>query len=331
MPRGQPRARAVAVALACAAASLACRGRPREQLTIGYQRQPAMGLLLLAAQQGFFRDEALDVKLREFTSGREAFLEMIEGRLDAATVYTTPVLLQAFQDPPPRILTMLHQSRRNTALLARADRGIRTAADLRGKTIGVPHATNAEFFLRTLLEFAGVDWEEVHVLDMGAGDLPDALLAGRIDAAALWMPLYDRAARALGPSGAVTLRSDVYADISMLVTRPDVLASRRPALSAALRALSRAGRLAAADPEGLPRHVAAMLPGIDPAELQAQLQRVQLRLGVSHVLLQSLRSEAEWLARAGRMPRSFVDLRSLVVTDLLDEVEPELVTLESNP
>ena len=287
--------------------------------------------MLLASEEGFFKDERLDVRLEEFATGREAFRAAMEGRLDAATVYTTPVLLQAFTTPQPRIITMLHQSAHNTALVARADRGIRGARDLRGKSVGFPRDTNAEFFLRTLLEFAGVGWDEVRVVDVRAEEIVEALAAGRVDAIAIWTPLCDRAARALGPGGALTLRSDVYTDISMLVTRSEVVASRRGALEAALRALVRAEKLASSNPERLFAVVRRAFPEAEPTELRAQLQRFQLRLGVSHILVQTLRTEAEWFTRAGRLPRSPVDLRSLVVTDLLDAVAPELVTLEAEP
>lgn len=325
-------ARTFALFTACALASAsACRARPREPLSIGYQRQPAAGLVLLALQEGFFRDEKLDVKAQEFASGRDAFRAMMDGRLDVATVYSTPVLLQTSKEPAPRILTMLHQSTRNTALVARTDRGIRTAKDLRGKTVGAPRDTNAEFFLRILLEVAGVGLEDVRLVDVRPLDVPDALAAGRIDAAAIWTPICDRAERALGPGGSVTLRSEIYTDMSMLVTRPAVLASRRPELKAALRALVRAEKVASADPERLFRAVQASLPEIEATALRAQLGRFQLRLGASHLLVQNLRSEAEWFTRAGRLQKSQVDLRSLVVTDLLDEVEPELVTLEASP
>jgi len=330
MHRG--RFRTIAPSLAFAAAcSLACSGHPRERLSIGIVRQHAAALVLLAAQEGFFQDEGLDVVLEEFDTGRDAFGAAMEGRLDLATVYTTSVLLQALRDPSPRILTMLHQSGQNTVLVARADRGIRTARDLRGKTIGFPRNTSAEFFLRTLAEFAGVGWDELRVVDVSVQDVPEALSAGRVDAVAIWTPVCDRAARALGPGGAVTLRSDLYTDISVLVSRPEVVASRRAALESALRALVRAKQLASADPE---RPLAALrraFPEMDPAELRAQLQRFQLRLGASHLLLQNLRSEAEWFTRAGRLPAVSVDLRSIVATGPLDAVEPELVTLEAGP
>jgi ABC-type nitrate/sulfonate/bicarbonate transport system substrate-binding protein len=327
MRQGQRHACVVVGALACA---FACE-RPRERLAVGYMRQAAAALIILASEEGFFRDERLDVTLQVFSSGRDAFRAEMEGRLDAAMVYTTPVLLQASSAPPPRILTMLHQSGLNTAVVARADRGIRTAQDLRGKTVGVPPGTNAEFFLRTLLEFASVGWNEVRVVDVRPEAIVETLTAGRVDAVAAWAPYCDRAARALPPGVAVTLRSDVYNDISMLVTRPEVVTSRRVALEAALRALVRAERLASSDPERLFAVVRRALPEAESTELREQLQRVQLRLGASHILVQNLRTEAEWFTRAGRLPRSPVDLRSLVVTDLLDAVAPELVTLEAEP
>jgi hypothetical protein len=117
----------------------------------------------------------------------------------------------------------------------------------------------------------------------------------------------------------------------MLVTRPEVAASRHSALESALRALVRAQKLAASDPERLLGALRSAFPEIDPVELRAQLQRIDLRLGASHLLLQRLRSEAEWFARAGRLPAVSFDLRALVWTGPLDAVDPDLVTLEAHP
>src|SRR5512143_1327689 len=115
MRRARPTVRNLAL-LACALASaVACRERPRERLAVGYVKQPAAGLLFLADKEGLLREERLDVTLVEFATGRDALRAAMEGRLDVATVYTTPILLQMSKTPPPRILTMLHQSGQNTA------------------------------------------------------------------------------------------------------------------------------------------------------------------------------------------------------------------------
>src|SRR5512144_818835 len=196
MRRARPTVRNLALVACALGSAVACRGQPRERLAIGYVKQPVAALLFVADREGLLREERLDVNLVEFATGRDALRAAMAGQLDVATVYTTPVLLQAWQTPPPRILTMLHQSGQNTALVARADRGIRSARDLAGKIVALPRGTNAEFFLRTLLELAGVEWDDVRVVDMPPQDIAGAIAAGRIDAAAIWTPFRDRVERA---------------------------------------------------------------------------------------------------------------------------------------
>jgi len=59
----------------------------------------------------------LDVTFISIASGKDALTGVIEGRSDIATVYGPPVVLQSHEGERLAIVSMLHNSSRNNALL----------------------------------------------------------------------------------------------------------------------------------------------------------------------------------------------------------------------
>ncbi|WP_116047134.1 TAXI family TRAP transporter solute-binding subunit [Amycolatopsis palatopharyngis] len=70
----------------------------------------------------------------------------------------------------------------DTGLLVRDDSGIQNVEDLRGKrfprTTANPSVNNK---LEAYLAYGGLTWDDVQVVEMGYGEQPDALKAGKID------------------------------------------------------------------------------------------------------------------------------------------------------
>lgn len=144
------RPHALLLLLAAAFSGAACRGRadgPR-RIVVADVSGPALGLVFIAEQKGFFAGEGLAIDYQHFDLGRDALASLLRGRADVAMAYLTPVARRAFDDPRLRILTTLHHSHENTAVVARSDRGIRSVADLRGKRIGRPPGTNTVLLTR---------------------------------------------------------------------------------------------------------------------------------------------------------------------------------------
>src|SRR5512133_1124497 len=181
--------------LIAAVALAACARERRDRLVVGTLHQPALGLVYLAQANGYFTAHGLDVEERRFTSGRDALAALGAGRIDAATVFETPIVLRAARDRSLRVLTTTHVASGNTRLVARADRGIAAPSDLAGKRIGVPRNTNAEYFLDVLLAWGGVTQREVRRVDVAPVATAEALASGDVDAVAIWAPHADRARR----------------------------------------------------------------------------------------------------------------------------------------
>jgi ABC-type nitrate/sulfonate/bicarbonate transport system substrate-binding protein len=316
----------LALTVTIAALTASCARPAPARLVVATVRQPATALIFVARARGCLAAEGVELEEHPFELGRDALALLRRGGADVAIAYQTPVVRAAFSDRRLRILTALHTSTRNTRIVARRDRGVASFAELAGKRVGVAPGTNTVTFLDLALRLAGVPEERVEVVPAAPDAAVAALAAGTLDAAVLFDPMAALAERRLG-EGAATLRSELYADASLLVTRDDVLAARADGLRRLLRALACAERAALADPDAARAAIRGTFPELDEADLRAELDRVTWRLGLDHVLLEILRRERDGAAASGDVPGTAPDVTALLAPRLLDEVSPDAVML----
>jgi taurine transport system substrate-binding protein len=108
-----------------------------------------------------------------------------------------------------------------------AREGIKSIQDLKGKKLGVTFASIAHLLVLDLIANAGLKPDDVTVLNVPAPELPAAMQAGQIDAAAAWTPQFNAILKQPGVS---LLADDTQFSLyqSYKVTPgPDVLVVRR--------------------------------------------------------------------------------------------------------
>lgn len=327
-PRASGATAVAALAALVALAACGSRADPagRERLVVADVRQPATALFFLARESGCLDEQGLEIEERTFELGRDALAFMREDRADVAIAFETPTLRAALADPRIRVLTALHTSTRNTRLVARRELGGAGLSGLEGARIGLAWGSNAAFFVDLMLRFAAVPRSAVRLVDLPPEASVAALARGDLDAAVLSDPHAARAEQLLGEEARV-LQTELYTEVSLLLTRDDVLRAREGALRKLLRGLACAERLSRERPEESVRLVRPRFPELGEAELRAQLARVQWGLGLDYVLLGVLEDEGAWLRGSGAVAGTRPDLQRLVVPRLLQQVEPDAVML----
>jgi ABC-type nitrate/sulfonate/bicarbonate transport system substrate-binding protein len=152
--------------------------------------------------------QALGLKIRfhPFLTGKEIVFFTREGDLQGGICGDMPTLL---------IATSL-----KTLVPALSDQGfgyivsrpIMAAGDLKGKRIGFPPASYAHHLLLDALDSEGITAEQVDLIPMKPGKMPEALEKDRIDAFAVWEPFASIGVRQ-APGSAVIHRSRYLAFI----------------------------------------------------------------------------------------------------------------------
>jgi NitT/TauT family transport system substrate-binding protein len=176
---------------------------PLEKLVLATPRIPFSSLLFLAKHNDLFAKHGLDVQLVVTETGKEALEMTLAGEADIAAVATLPLAFAVASGATPRILAVISKSDYQHSVVARRDRGIAQAADLKDKTIGILAGTSAQFYLEALLINANVARNDVHIKNITPQGSQNAIVGGDVDAVALFSPWDKRAAQALGESGVV--------------------------------------------------------------------------------------------------------------------------------
>ena len=269
---------------------------PGATLTLAIAELPAFTPALIAEAEGYFAAEGLDLKVIHCVNGRRCLKHLADGEADAATVADTPMVFAAHDGARFEILGTMTTSREHR-LIGRADRGVRSLADLKGRRLGLLQGTSGHYFADSVLFLGRFDPDAVTRVPVAPGEIVERLLAGDIDAAGLYQPLAQDAIRRLGARGVVLADARYYAATMNLVGRVD------PPLPEAdvvrlLRALRRSCTLIQEQPARARAHLARQLK-LAPAVVDALWPDYDFRVALEQSLVTTLESESRWAMREG--------------------------------
>jgi putative hydroxymethylpyrimidine transport system substrate-binding protein len=278
----------IAVALLLAALGAGCgekedvleSGEPQGlTLMLDYFPNADHAGIYVAEANGDFADAGLDVTIRQPPDPAAPIKQVAAGRVDLAISYE-PEVLRA-RDQGLRVVSVGAVVRKPLAsIISLPKAGIRTPADLDGKTVGTAGIDYQSAYLQTILTDAGVDPSSVTERNVGFNFVP-ALLTGRVEATlgAFWN--YEGTQLRLDGRKPRIIRMEQAGvptyDELVLVANEDALERDGGKIRAFVSALARGTRQLARDPD---RGVQALLdanPDLDP-KLQRAVVEVTLPL-----------------------------------------------------
>jgi|WetSurMetagenome_2_1015567.scaffolds.fasta_scaffold14605_4 ABC-type nitrate/sulfonate/bicarbonate transport system substrate-binding protein len=185
----------ILMALLLASGSLSCSSGgysgPEESITIGTIAWEPSALIYIAESQNYFKAKGLNVTIKSYDTGLATTDAMLNGNVDIAACAEYIITERAFQGENICNLTTIAKSE-NVFIIGRTDKGVKTDIDLKGKKIGVPRHTIAEFYLGRFLEMHGMSLRDVSIIDILPPQLGDALAGGSVDAVVAWQPYADQ-------------------------------------------------------------------------------------------------------------------------------------------
>jgi ABC-type nitrate/sulfonate/bicarbonate transport system substrate-binding protein len=297
------------------------------EITVSVAEQPVMGLIFIAEEKGFFKEEGLNVNYKRFLLGRDALDDTINGGSDIATVYETPFIIRASEGENISAISMLHTSSKNTALVANKEKGINNINDIKGKTIGVTENTSAEFFIFLLLISEGINPEEVNYVNVNPNDMVDLLVKGKVDAIVAWNPFLYQIRKSSNPDNISLFYSDAYLETSVLAVNNNTLPTKSEDLIKFLRALVKAEIFYNENPEESLNLVALSLPSVEKDQMEDIWDDIRLNIGLNNVLLTLFEREAKWYLDKNIYDNSYPNVRGYIDSSILLQVKPESVTI----
>jgi NitT/TauT family transport system substrate-binding protein len=246
---------------------------PLKKLTIGLGYIPDIQFapFYVAKERGYFREEGLDV---EFRQGFETdVLKLLgTGALNFGVVGGDELMIARSQGVPIVYVTTWFQKYPIT-VVALEGANIRTAADLKGRTIGIPGRFGATYVgLRALLDSAGLKESDVQLREIGFTQV-QALTTKQVDAVVGYANNEPVQLRALGQ--AITT-INVYDAVDLvangLVTDEKTLKENPELVRSVSRAMVRGIQDVVANPDEAVSLCIPYIPG--SAEKRAQLRAV---------------------------------------------------------
>lgn len=258
-PRLAP-ARLALLALVPALALAACAGAAGPspspspapvKLTVGLGYIPSVQFaqFYLAQQAGYYRDAGLDVTFQNKIDPELVTL-VGQGAIDIGLADGTSLIPAVSQGIPVRYVASIY-ARFPNIVFAKASAGIATAADLKGKKLGIPGKYGSSWImLQALLQSAGLKPDDLQIVAYPDYSQGAAVARGQVDAATgfvnnepVQLALQGMTPVILHVDGAVPLPGNG------LIVGTQTLAAKSDALRAFVAATLRAEAEISADPQ----------------------------------------------------------------------------------
>lgn len=271
----------VAFALVALLWTVACSPQPSnpgatnnaasQPLTVGINPWSGYSGHHAAMKKDLYSQAGLKVQDILFQSNTEEITAFLSGKLDLAWLTAGDVIQMAEKDPSLKIIFLCDYSNGSDGIIGR---GIKSPAELKGKTVAREDVLFEKVLLQAYLEKGGLTEKDLVLKDLSAPDAATAFSARRVDAAVTFEPFLTKAAKEGG--GEIIFSSkgtNLIADV--LLTRESVIANRRADLLSFLKGANEGIKLIkAGDPDSIA--AAAGKLGIKPEELREQLTGITI-------------------------------------------------------
>jgi len=302
---------------------------PVEKVTLGVESSLLPAAVWIAEGKDYFQEEGLDLTIKEYDSGRLSLLAMLEGNkgINISAAAPTPIMFNGFKNQDFSIFATFAYAYEDIKVIARKDKGITTAADLKGKKIGTPMGTTGQFFTETFLIYNAVSPEDVELVDVAPSNLPSALNKGEVEAIVIWEPHGSSARELLGNKAIRLPSSEVYKTTFNFLVMNDFAEEYPEVLIKFLKAIDRATTFIGKNKEDSQAIVARRLK-LEKEAVALHWDEFAFEVSLNQSLLTGLEDEARWaiknnLTSATKVPNYL----NFIYLDALEAVRPEVVTI----
>jgi NitT/TauT family transport system substrate-binding protein len=167
----------------------------------------------VAEEQGFFEAAGIDVDIRPGSGTVDVLRLVASGQADfGAGDFTTTAITVANEALPVVAVGAIHQSSLS-AIMALESTGIRTPADLPGRTVGDQPGSTIQVMFPVYAQAAGIDPDQVEFVPGQPPQLPTLLASGQVDAIGQFVVGQGTIEAAAGEPVTVLPYSDVLPDL----------------------------------------------------------------------------------------------------------------------
>lgn len=194
-------------------------------LKIAYSDWPGWVAWDIALQKGWFKEAGVNVDFvwNEYVPTMDNFSA---GKVDAVAVTNGDALVTGASGAPSKMILLNDYSNGNDMIVAKP--GIKSMADLKGKTVAVEVGFVDHLLLLKGLEMNQMTEKDIKILNIATDQTPQTLRSGKADAIAAWQPNSGQALKELPGSTPVFTSKNLPGLIyDVLAVNPRSLSERR--------------------------------------------------------------------------------------------------------
>ncbi|MFC4423399.1 ABC transporter substrate-binding protein [Cupriavidus pampae] len=248
-----------------------------------------------------------DIQWTEFPAAAPLAEALNAGAVDSGPIGDAPAIFALAAGTRIKLIGANRSDPYGTAVLVRPDSPLKTAADLKGKSIGTNRGSIGHYVALKALESAGLGPNDANIRFLPPADTKLALTNGSVDAWATWEP-YTAMAETSGHARVLVSGRGLSSGLSFLAATESALATKRAALQDFLQRVVRAQRWSY---QHVPEYSASLarVIGIAPeaARLQFERRNTQWR-PIDAELVATQQATADFYLKTGLL-RQRLDVR----------------------
>src|SRR4029453_6664159 len=205
-------------------------------LRVGDQKGGNRSLLEIS---GYVKDLPYKIEWSEFPAAAPILEALNAGALDVGYTGDLSFLTVYAAGAPIKAIGGTRSDARTQAILVRQDSAIKSVADLKGKRLAGTRGGWGQFLINATLEKAGHRIEEATFAPLGPVDAKIALVAGSIDAWAVWEP-YVSYATLKDNARVIANGKGLTPTVTFIVASDSAIAGKRAAVQDLVQRLNKA-------------------------------------------------------------------------------------------
>ncbi|MFB3885381.1 MAG: ABC transporter substrate-binding protein [Thermodesulfobacteriota bacterium] len=299
-----------------------------ETITIAYSPFESTGLLWVAEDRQFFKQNGLNAALRKYDTGVGALDGMLKGETEMAVgISEFPLVGRALQKAEIRIIGNMDKGQ-FIYLVGRKDRRIERVSDLKGKRVGTTFRTVAHFHLGRFLNLHGMNMQDITLVDVKTPEeWVNAVANGNIDAVATAQPYANLAKARLGANAIVWLAQSGQPVHGLIISSSEWITRHPAPVRRFLKSLAQAEEYVIRNPAQA-KAITQKRLDLDTAYMETVWSQNQFSLSLDQALLVTMEDEARWMIRNKLTKEKQVpDFLNYIYVDGLKDVKPEAVNI----
>lgn len=299
------------------------------KISIGIQTSPAMALVMVAKDKGFFEKQGLDVEIKEFTAGKFALEAFLGGSLDYSVSGDVPMTLASLQGN--RFIIPAQVVRKTTnevRVVARKDGNLNTAQEYfkaKKRKLATSIGGGPEFYTYEFLNKLGIAKDEIEIVSQTPANMPAAISNGSVDAIAIFDPFAFIAEQQLEDKAITFTEESIYSELYVIAAKESVKQDSS-SLEKLLKGLLAAEEFTKNNPEEA-KQVVMKYTKLDKSTVDGIWSSFDFRVALTPQLLEFFNRVVQWAKDTGKVKADTATLnfQDYIFDKVLKQVSPPAV------